>query len=415
MDEAELFPRMALALAIGLAVGAERGWQKRGAPEGARVAGIRTFAILGLVGGLLGALAPIIGGLGIGFAFMALIALLIAANIGRFLQTENHDVTTEVAALATATLGILAVQGSMIIAAAAATVMVALLDMKPRLHGALMRVEPVEFKAAIQLALLSVVVLPLLPNRGLGPDGVLNPYVLWWFVVIIAAISFAGYTAVKFAGQRLGLLITGFFAGLVSSTALTVSLSRRTRQADIPEAALAAGIAVATGTMFMRLLILVSAVKPGLGLALAPPFVAAGLVAYGAAFALARKAPPIAGNSAIVQDPLDLTTALLFGILLILVTVLVHYASIYAGNAGVYSLAAAGGFADVDAVSLSMAQARDLAPATVTLAIVIAAAVNTAWKIVLAGFFGTPRFAVTVAGVIIPVLVIGGLVTASLR
>jgi uncharacterized membrane protein (DUF4010 family) len=404
VNDSELLPRIALALAIGLAVGTERGWQKRGAPEGARVAGIRTFAILGLLGGLLGALAPIIGGLGIGLAFIALVVLFIAANIRRFVKAENYGITTEVAAFATTALGIMAVQGSMIITAASATVMVALLDMKPRLHEVLTRIEPMELKAGIQLALLSIVVLPLLPNRGIGPDGVLNPYIIWWLVVIVAAISFAGYTAVRIAGQRFGLLITGFFAGLVSSTALTVSLSRRTRQSDIPEEALAAGIAMGTGTMFVRLLALVGAVDLHLGLALAPCFISAAFTAYAASFVLTRKAATVVDHPATMQNPLDLTTALLFGLLLALITVLTHYVKIYMGDTGIYTLAAVGGLADVDAISLSLANTKNLAFSTVALAIVIAAFVNTGSKIALAAFFGSPHFALMVSRVVLPAL-----------
>lgn len=345
---------------------------------------------------------------------MALAVLLAAASMGRFLNTQDRDVTSEVAALATAGLGILAVEGSMVIAAATATIMVALLDMKPRLHQALTRIEPIELRAAIQLAVLSVVILPLLPNRGIGPGHAINPYQLWWLVVIVAAISFVGYAAVKIAGQRFGLLITGFFAGIVSSTALTVSLSRRARQGDLPMIALAASIAMATGTMFVRLLILVFAVRPELGRMLAMPFAATALGAYAAAFVFTRRSPTVAGHPAAAQDPLDLTTAMLFSVLLAAITILVHYAKIYAGDLGIYAIAFFGGLADVDAVSLSLARAIDLAMPVVALAIVLAALVNTVWKIGLAVVFGTVQFAMIVASVVLPALVLGGLLGAAM-
>lgn len=412
MDDTELFRRLALALAIGLAVGAERGWQEREAPEGTRLAGIRTFALLGLFGGILGALEPVIGTLGIGFAFAGLAALLGAGSLARYADTRDFGLTTVVAALLTLALGILSVQGSMIVAAAAAVVMVALLDMKARLHGLLTRIAHIELRAAILLALLSVVVLPLLPDRGFGPGEALNPYALWWLVIIVAAISFAGYVAVKIAGTKIGLLLTGLFAGLVSSTALTVGLSRRARSTDIPNKALAAGIAVATGTMFVRMLILLAAIKPALGFALAPSFLATALIAYGGAVWLSRATPKVEGQAAAIENPLDLTTAFLFGGLLALVTLLVHYARIHAGDAGIYALAAIAGFADVDAISLSMANSSEVALETAVTAVVIAAFVNTGWKIGLAGFFGTPRFALLLARVIVPALALGGAVAA---
>ena len=402
---------MAAALAIGLLVGAERGWQERGAAEGSRVAGIRTFAILGLLGGILGALAPVIGAFGIGVAFAAVAALLVAANMSRFIETKEFGITTEIAALATMALGLLALQGSMITAASAAAVMVALLGSKKRLHDLLTRIEPVEIQAAIQLALISVVVLPLLPDRGIGPGGVLNPYKLWWLVIIVAAVSFSGYAAVRIAGAKLGLLLTGFFAGLVSSTALTVSLSRRAKEDGAPLTALAAGIAVATGTMFVRLLILLAVLKPALGPALAPSFVPTALAAYAAAYILSRKAND-STESATIENPLDLTTALLFVALLALVALLVYYTKLYAGDAGLYTLAALAGLADVDAISLSIANSSDVALSAAAAVVVIAAFVNTAWKIALAGFFGSPRFAAMLARAILPALAIGGTAAA---
>lgn len=411
MGQEELFQRLAVALGIGFIIGLERGWKQRAAAAGQRVAGIRTFALIGLLGGVWGALGTALGDLVLGFAFLGLAAILIMARGARVRAEEDYGITTDVAALLTFSLGAFAVRGDMTLAAAAGAVTVALLEVKERLHSFLTRIQDEELLAFIRLLLISVVVLPLLPNRGYGPGQVLNPYALWWMVVLVAAISFAGYTAVKLAGARLGLLMTGFFAGLASSTALTVSLSRAASRNKGAYDALAAGVATATGTMFIRLLIILAVVNVALARVLLLPFALIALGAFLAAMIVSRgaakaePAPPFA-----VDRPLELVPAMLFGALLAVVTLLVYFVREYAGEGGLYGLAALSGLVDVDAISLSLARA---AADTVTLSaaatsVLIAAFVNTAWKVGLAGVLGTPRFALKVSYVVVPALVLGG-------
>jgi uncharacterized membrane protein (DUF4010 family) len=412
MTQAELFQRLAVALGIGLIVGLERGWKQRAAEEGQRVAGIRTFALIGLLGGVWGALAQVLGDLILGFAFLGLAALLVVAQTARARAEEDYGITTNIAALLTFALGAFAVRGDMTLAAAAGAVTVALLEVKERLHRFVMRIQDDELVAFIRLLLISVVILPLLPNEGYGPGQVLNPYILWWMVVLVAAISFVGYITVKLSGARLGLLMTGFFGGLASSTALTASFARAASRSAPAYNVLAAGVATATGTMFVRLLILVAVVSMPLAQKLLIPFLVIALVSFLAASVISRGAPKAEAAQAHVLDkPLELVPAMLFGVLLAIITLLVYFVRQIAGETGLYGLAALSGLVDVDAISLSIARATadqvtlDIA----AVAVLIAAFVNTAWKVGLAAILGTWRFALRVACVILPALAAGAL------
>lgn len=413
MPDAELFQRLAVALGIGLIIGLERGWKQRAAEEGQRVAGIRTFALIGLLGGVWGALGAVLGDLILGFAFLALAALLILARLPRVRAERDYGITTDVAALLTFTLGAFAARGDMTLAAAAGVVAVALLEVKERLHRLVTRIQDDELVAFIRLLLISVVVLPLLPDEGYGPGAVLNPYALWWMVVLVAAISFSGYMAVKVAGARLGLIMTGVLGGLASSTAVTVSFARAARGRASGLDVLASGIAAATGTMFVRLIIFLGVVSPLLAERLLVPFALVALGAYGAALLLARGAKDaVSAPAPVLERPLELLAALLFGVLLAAVTLLVHFVRAYAGEGGLYGLAALSALVDVDAISLSLGRAAAREAVTLSAAaaaVLVATFVNTAWKVGLAAILGTPRFALKVAYAVLPALILGAL------
>ena len=383
--------RLAVALAIGLLIGVERGWKGRGAAEGEREIGLRTLALLGLVGGLAGLLGAEFGGLLIGLIFIGLALLL--GLVYRVKANERGDIglTTEIAALATFLLAALSGLGHMAIASAGAVLMVVLLGYKGQLHGWLRALKRTELTAGFKLLLISVVLLPLLPNRGFGPWQALNPYTIWWMVVLIAAISFVGYFAIRIAGARAGTLFTAIFGGLASSTATTLNLARLAGSKRGGKALLAGGILLACGTMFPRMVLVATIVHAPLFLPLLWPALTMALLTYGAALWLLRKSRHADDvDDLLPGNPLELTSALTFGALLALVMLLGKALVEWVGDAGVYALAAASGVADVDAITLSLStmSGEELAERTVALAIVIAASVNSLAKAVLAGFVG---------------------------
>ncbi len=251
MADTDILIRLALALSIGLLLGLERGWHERGAREGDRTAGIHTFALTGLLGGICGWLAhgtlPILPAAGL----LALTVLLAVSYRAKLSRDADLGLTTEIALLLTFGLGVAATLAEMAPAAAGAVVVAVLLSLKPRLHGLIDRIEHLELEALLKLALISAVILPLLPDRGFGPGAVLNPYELWWAVVIVAGLSFAGYVAIRLFGTGAGIMVTGFFGGFASSTSTTLVLSRLARGHGRGDIASGGGdLAVGVGDLF---------------------------------------------------------------------------------------------------------------------------------------------------------------------
>jgi uncharacterized membrane protein (DUF4010 family) len=401
MNEAQLvFYHLGVALAIGLMIGIERGWQERAAQEGERIAGVRTFGLIGLLGGVLALAAEALGALVLGLAFIGLVGALTAIYvINRQQGDEDVGITSLVAALLTFVFGALAAMGEVAVAAAFGVVTTLILSYKPVLHRWVGGLEADELHAGIQLLLISVVLLPILPNRGYGPWQVLNPYAIWWMVVLIALISFAGYVAIKLAGARRGTVFTGLFGGLASSTAVTLHFSRLCRRETVPAPMLATGILLACGTMFPRMVLVASVLNPALFQALVVPAAVMALLVYAPAIAYWRgSSGQSSDDAALLKNPLELKTALGFGLLLALVMLLGKALQRWLGEGGVLLLAAASGVADVDAITLSLARmARDdLGASFAVTGIVIAAAVNSLVKGGMATFIGGRRIGLLV-------------------
>lgn len=395
--EVEWAWRLAVALAIGLLIGLERGWKTRDRKEGARGVGFRTMALIGLLGGLAGLLVEPVGGMLIGFLAVSLAILLGFAHFATSTRQEDIGLTTEVAAMATLMLAVMAGLGQLAVAAAGAVVMVLLLGYKSELHGWLKELNRPELYAAFKLLLISVVVLPLLPNRGFGPWQVLNPYVIWWMVVLIATLSFVGYFAIRIGGARKGTLFTGLFGGLASSTATTLHLARLhrdscgpARSAEIP----AAGILLSCGTMFPRMLLVASVVHaPLLPSLLWPVVIMTALLYLPAGYYHWRAGHTEADHENMLpRNPLELKSALFFGAILAGVMVLGRALTEWFGDAGIYALAAASGIADVDAITLSLSRmaGTEVILYTASIGIVIASVVNSLVKAAIAwGVAGT--------------------------
>ena len=415
--ELQAFYYLSVALAIGLLIGIERGWKERQAGEGGRVAGVRTYGLIGLLGGGSALLAEHLGPLAMGLALVGCAGMLTAAYVVN-LHRGNEDVgiTSLVAGLLTFVLGALAAVGEVSIAAASAVVTTLLLGYKPLIHRWVGAMEGTELRAGIKLLLISVVLLPILPNQGYGPWQALNPYVIWWMVVLIAAISFVGYFAVKIGGARRGVVFTGLFGGLASSTAVTLHFSRMARRDAAMAPILATGILLACGTMFPRMLLIASIFNPDLFAPMVVPAAVMALLVYLPAVLYWRsQMHRKTDTNSPLRNPLDLKTALSFGLLLALVMLLGAVLQDRFGESGVLALAAASGVADVDAITLSLARMSegDLALRVAVMGVVIAASVNSLTKGGMATVIGGQDIGLRVG---LPLLAsaIGGLVSAWL-
>lgn len=402
---------LGLALTLGLLVGVERGWQERAAAEGSRIAGIRTFGLIGLLGGLWELLARGVGEILLGVAFLAFVLLMVISHVAEARESKDYGVTTLIAALITFVLGALSVRGHHVIAATGAVVTTILLSLKPLLHSWLQRIEAVELAAALKLLLVSVVILPVLPNQGYGPWQALNPYEIWWLVVLMATISFAAYCAVRVAGTEKGILLTGFLGGLVSSTAVSIHLARLAHKLE-QQRILAAGVLVASATMFIRVLLVVAIVNPRLFRPLSLPLVFMALVIFTvAAVFYIRKSERTAIGPLKLRNPVELGQAVQFGVMLAVVLLLTHVVQAWLGEAGLYLLAAISGVADVDAITISFARMAesDLSVRVASMGVVIATAVNTIAKGVLVTVFGGRKMGLNVAwplSICLPVAVV---------
>jgi len=404
---------LAVSLAIGLLIGVERGWSRRDEEEGTRVAGVRTYALLGLLGGVAGLIAQHLGAVWLGATFVGVAAALVVAQVLRYRHTGDLGVTSLVAGLLTFSLGALASFEWVVPAVAGAVVTTLLLSYKPRLHAWLAHLRPEELQAALKLLLISLVLLPILPDRGYGPWEALNPYQIGWMVVLIAAISFVGYLSVKVAGARRGLLLTALAAGLVSSTALTLHFARLARVEAAPARLLAAGVLLACGTMFPRMFLVSAAVDWPLAQRLAGPLAAMAVAVYLAAAWQWWHTPRDTqtaerASEPYRQSPLELGSAFRFGVLLALIMLAAEALRRWWGETGVYLVAALSGISDVDAITLSLSRlaGEELALGVAAMGVVLAAVSNNLVKAGIAAAVSHGRIAVAV---VLPLVVASAL------
>lgn len=250
-DELKILWDLITALGVGLLIGFERGWKERIKGEGDRVAGIRTFALTGLLGGIIGLISATKGEWLLPAAFVSFAFIVAVSYFVGVRSSEDIGFTTSVALLITFSLGVWASFGNHVSVFAVAVMVVALLGYKPEIHKLVKNIQEKEIYAGIKLLIISVILLPLLPNQGYGPFEALNPYWLWWMVVLITGLSFIGYLAISYFGDKIGVLLTALTGGLASSTAVTLSMAnmaKRTRVSDM----FMAGVLIASSIMFIR-------------------------------------------------------------------------------------------------------------------------------------------------------------------
>jgi uncharacterized membrane protein (DUF4010 family) len=395
MDTFQFIQHLAVALAIGLMIGIERGWNQREEAEGERAAGLRTLALAGLLGGVWGALARSFaawGILAVAVAFAVFTAAIVLFRWREIEHAKSYGATTAVAAMLAFSLGAFAMV-DMVAAAAAGVATAMLLALKAALHGWLKRLTWEELRAGLVLLAMTVILLPVLPDREVGPLGALNPHEIWLMTITIAAISFAGYVAIRVAGAEHGVVLSGLAGGLVSSTAVTLTMAKLGRDHAERRRLCAAASLLASTVMALRVLAIASLFNATLVRWLLPPLGAAALAHVVFAGTLLRWTPT--GNETMagpleLKNPFDLTVVLSFGAILAAIMVLAKALTAWTDTTAVMALAAVSGLADVDAITLSMARLgrTDISAQTAALAILLALGVNSASKAVLATMAG---------------------------
>ena len=398
MDVSDIVAIVIAALG-GAAVGLERQWSGHADGPAARFGGIRTFTMLGAVGGFSGLLW------GNGVTWLAAIlfggATAIVAAAYAAASRRDIDGTTEVAALVVLAAGVLAGVGSVRLASGIIAITTLLLVEKSRLHALVKRIDDVGLRAGARFAVMALVVLPLLPEGPYGPLGGVRPRELWALVLFFSGLSFAGYAARSLFGSRRGYLVTGLLGGMISSTQVTFTFARSSRR-DLPsDLSLALGAVAANAMLYPRVLVATSVLNAAVLGPLVPYLIAPALVAALAAIAGAlRRQTGVAAPDVTPQNPLQLTQALQMALLFQGVLMAVHLTHEIWGASGVMTSAAVLGLTDVDALTLSMTRevARSVSPAAAATGIAIGVLTNTGMKLTLALSLGSRRFRIVAGG-----------------
>jgi uncharacterized membrane protein (DUF4010 family) len=408
MDTDELLSRFAVALGIGLLIGLERGWRAREEEPGSRTAGVRTFAISALLGGLVGALAQALGGaatagggilIGIGLAAFAAVMAVFCLEENR--ADKIYSATTAIAAILTFALGAYALLGDMRVAAALAVVTAGLLALREGLHGWIRSLAWPELRSGLILLAMSFIVLPVMPDQPIGPFGGVKPREIWLIAIVLAGVSFLGYAAVRYFGERCGVLLAGAAGGLVSSIAVTLANARHAAAGEGSAQILAAGVALAMAVSLVRVLAIVAVLRPSLLTLLVPPLVAATVVAVALAglWVYCRPDKDSKQGDVPLRNPFSFWSVIGLALTMGVIILLGRFLNELFGSSGAIVGAATLGLFDVDAVTVSMTQ---LVPTSMSLhhgafAILAAVTSNTLSKLVIGAAVGRGRFALDIA------------------
>lgn len=381
----EQLEALGLALLLGSLVGAERGWQTRDEMPGMRVAGIRTFALAGLLGGLAGLhVSTPIAPLSLVLVAGAILALLLGyrADMRRH---ANVSATSTIAAVLTIGWGAMAGAGEFAVASVGTGATLVLLASRNALHHLLEHVSEADLQASIRLVLVVLVVLPLLPDANMGPYGALNPRRLWLVVVTTGGISFLGYVLARWLGEKRGMLAVATVGAMVSSTAVTLEAARRLRE-GVSGGVVNAAVPLASAVMLARSLVLVAVLAPGALRAVASavaPALGVSVVAA-AVLLLTRRADEHDGGGQPPRAP-GLGLALLFAASVAALALASAWVEHNWGDRNAALLIASGGTIDIDAAiaAVGALPPGTLSPRAAALALTTPTLLNTLFKLAL--------------------------------
>jgi uncharacterized membrane protein (DUF4010 family) len=382
----DVYLRLGVSLGLGLLVGLQR---ELGAD---RIAGVRTFALITLLGTVAAMLASTLGPWIVLAALLAVGALVVA---GALIQARREDgdigLTTEVAALVMFGVGALLGEGDPVVAIVVGGLVAVLLQAKGPLHALIARLADKDVRAIFQFVLITLVILPVVPDETFGPYDVLNPRNVWLMVVLVVGISLGGYLAYKVLGQQAGTILGGVIGGLISSTATTASYAKRVPGGSHAGMPVVIVVLLATAIMYVRVLIEIGAVARDYLWAMAWPI----LVLTGACVVIALIIWLVTRRVDVEmpepENPTELKPALLFAVLYAVVLLLVAWARDVLGDAGTYAVAAVSGVADMDAITLStgrLVDAGSMDPDVAWRAIVVGSLSNMAFKAGIAWALG---------------------------
>jgi len=384
MSQIDLFLRVGVAMAIGFMIGLQREYAFR-TSDRELIAGERTFALMGLAGFLAAMGADILNS---ALAFLGTLLLVgIFTAIAYYMDARRGHVglTTEIAILIAVMTGALCYWDQMTLAVAIGIATTVLLSLKLETDRLVLALTREDIFAALQLAVISAIILPILPNESLLPPpfDVLNPFRIWLMVVFISGINFVGYIAVKIAGPERGTGITGLLGGLVSSTAVTLGFTERSNREPMLAKPFALAIMISWTVMFVRVLVEVGVLNFALLQYVWLPITAAGIIALLFCVFLHLTQKSVEKRGLEFSNPFDLVSAIKFGLLYAAVLLVARTAQLYFGDPGIYISSLISGLVDVDAITLSLAQlsrSGEVGMMVAANAIVLATIANTFLK-----------------------------------
>lgn len=412
--DTDLFLRFGAALLIGVLIGLQREYAYGNHQNGGLFAGVRTFALMALFGSSAALLGDVLNApwIFLGLVFLLGIMVIVAYFVSATMRSEI-GLTTEVAALLTILIGGLSYLHSIVFAAALGVVTMVLLTVKWEMKQLVDIITREDIIATLQFAVITAIVLPILPNQTYGPPpiNVLNPYQIWKMIIFISGINFLGYILIKVVGPRRGLGISGVLGGLASSTATTMSFSQRSKTQENLDRPFAVAIITAWVIMFVRVIVEVAVVNNRLLPEIWPAMAAMGLVALAYAVYLYLSQSAVDDEQLELANPFSLGPAVKFGLIYALVLLVTKAAELFIGEKGIYLTGFFAGLADVDAITLSIAdlarQGGSVDLSTGRIAVILAAISNTITKSLLVIFLGSKTIRKHVYPVLVAILVVG--------
>lgn len=354
----ELDFSMAISLLVGALLGFSIGLQREisFAHRNSDIVftGARSFAIIALLGVLASYFKTQYPGITIVIA-MLVGTLVISSYIMRVIQHEKKGTTTEFAAIAAFIIGMLSYEGLYIYASFVTVVIIIILEIRTQVIEFKGEVNKKDIQSMVLFLLITFVILPILPNETIDSYGIINPYVIWMMVVLVSGLSFAGYIAARLIGASRGIMVAGFFGGFLSSTATTITFSKKVDSEGKLTNQLASAIALACTTMYIRVVIVSAFIDTNVAMRLAPAYILATMAGYAYIYYLYKKTERSSIDvSMIYKNPLEMKEALKFGLLFGIIFAATALLQDWAGDVGTYISSLVSGITDVDAITLSL-------------------------------------------------------------
>ncbi|MEJ2495669.1 MAG: MgtC/SapB family protein [Ignavibacteriaceae bacterium] len=386
-----IIQKLIIAILIGILIGLEREHSRSKASK--IFAGIRTYPLLSMLGFSAALVASITNAWLYGIIFIGYSALITTSYISSAREGRLGG-TSEASALLVFILGSLVYWNMILVAAAIAVFTILFLSLKIQLHSFVGKINSEDILAIVKLAIITIIILPLLPNQTIDPFNIFNPRTIWLMVIFVSGIGFVGYILVKYVGKDKGIGLTGFLGGMVSSTAVTFSMSKKSKESEMLAGNYAVGVLLASSVMYLRIFIIVVFLELKLAMHAWLPLIIFGITGLLISYLFKKKIPSPINEVFELKNPLELRFALLFGLIFGIVIVVSKAAQLYLGTEALYGVSAIAGITSVDAIVLSVIHLLPVSIniSTAVAAIIIATAANNIVKIVISLYWGSKEF-----------------------